>query len=204
MTNEKRDPLKRAPERDYISESNGRSASGVFSLIAAVGLLLAWMSFFDGRAVRIRHDYWLWAAAVAIPVGAAISWRIQKALVGSWYKPRHASQKRQFGAGESWTVGVLTAAVLVMFSIGAFVNVMNQIIGVSYVARYDVAGKYIENGKHTTCYGLTIVNVGDPLDQFQLCVSKSEQEAIAVGEKLQVSGQRSRFVNQVLSYTRAP
>ncbi|MCC8397325.1 hypothetical protein LJ656_32640 [Paraburkholderia sp. MMS20-SJTR3] len=202
MTNEKRDPLKRAPARDYVFGSTGRSAYGVFSLVVAVSILLAWISTFDGPAVRICHDYWRWVAPVGIPAAIVIAWRIRKALVGSWYKPRYASQERQMGVGESWATGAIAAAVLVMFATGAFANVMNQVIGVSYVARYEVAGKYIEKGKHT-CYGLTIVNVGDPLDQFQFCVARSEQEATAVGEKLQVSGRRSKFVNQVLAYTRA-
>jgi len=202
ITNEKPDPLKRAPARDYVPQFTGRSAYGVFSVVVAVGIVLAWISTFNGPAVRIRHDYWRWAAPVGIPAAFVIAWRMQKALVGSWYKPRYSSQERQVGVGESWATGAIAAAVLVMFATGAFANVMNQVIGVSYVATYEVAGKYIERGKRT-CYGLTIVNVDDPLDRFQFCIARSEQEATAVGEKLQVNGRRSKFVDQVLGYTRA-
>ena len=103
------------------------------------------------------------------------------------------------GIGESWAMGSIAAAVLVAFAGGAFANVMNQVIGASYVATYEVVGKYIQRGKRT-CYGLTLVKVGDPTDQFQMCVVESEQERTATGELLQVSGRRSKYINQILSY----
>ncbi len=78
---------------------------------------------------------------------------------------------------------------------------MNQVIGVSYVATYEVVAKYIGQGRHT-CYGLTLAKVGDPFDQFQMCVPESQQEGTAIGEMLQISGRRSKYVNQILRYTK--
>ncbi|MBB5510972.1 hypothetical protein [Paraburkholderia atlantica] len=106
------------------------------------------------------------------------------------------------GIGEAWATGAIAAAVLVMFGARAFANVMNQVIGVSYIAKYDVVNTYIRKGKRT-CYGLVIVNVRDPLDRFEFCVTKSEHEGTAVGDKLQVSGRRSKYVNEVLGYSTA-
>jgi hypothetical protein len=181
--------------------STGRSAYGVISLVFVAGIALAWASTFDGPAVRIRHDYWRWIAPVAIPAALFIAWLLQKALVGSWYKPRGASQERRMGTGESWVLGAIAAAILVMCATGAFANAMNQVVGVSYIATYEVTGKYIERGKRT-CYGLTLAKVDDRADQFQMCVAQSEQEGTTIGEVLQVSGRRSKYVNQILSYTR--
>jgi len=202
MADENRDPLKRAPTRDSVVQRTGRSAYAVVSLVFAAAILLAWIASFDGKPAEISPDYWRCVAPVGLPAAFAIAWRLQKALVGSWYKPPHASQERQMGIGEAWATGAIAASVLVMFGAGAFANLMNQVIGVSYVAQYDVANTYIRKGKRT-CYGLAIVNVRDPLDRFEFCVARSEHEATAVGDKLQVSGRRSKYVNEVLGYTRA-
>lgn len=197
------DPLKRASkvyEQESAFSDTGRSAYGVLCMVFVTGIVLAWGSSFDGPAVQIRRDYWRWIAPMATSAAIFLAWRLQKALVGSWYKPRYASQERQMGIGESWAMGSIAAAVLVAFAGGAFANVMNQVIGASYVATYEVVGKYIQRGKRT-CYGLTLVKVGDPTDQFQMCVVESEQERTATGELLQVSGRRSKYINQILSYT---
>jgi hypothetical protein len=187
--------------KESVFVTTSRSAYGVLSSVFVVGIALAWGSSFDGPAVRISRDYWRWVAPVTIPTTIFVTWRLQRALIGSWYKPRYASEERQFGLTESWITGAIAAIILAAFATGAFANVMNQVIGVSYVATYDVIGKYINRGKHT-CYGLTVTKVGDPLDQFQLCVSQSEQEETTIGDRLQVDGRRSRYVNQLLNYTR--
>jgi MFS family permease len=178
----------------------GRSAYGVFALVFVAGIVLAWGSSFDGPAVRISRDYWRWAALAAIPLGIIIAWRLHKALFGAWYKPRYAKEERQIGLPESWVMGVIAAVILVGFAMGAFANVMNQVIGLPYVATYIVAAKYVEHGKRT-CYGLTLAKVGDWRDRFQMCVPEMQQKGTALGEILHVSGRRSRYVNQVLAYT---
>ncbi|MBN3751671.1 hypothetical protein G3N95_01880 [Paraburkholderia sp. Tr-20389] len=183
--------------------ANGRSSYGVFSIVFVTALVLAWGSSFNGPAFRIRHEYWSRIVPLAIPVAIFIAWRLQKMLVGSWYTPRYASQERQMGIGESWATAVLAAVILVGFGTEAAANVMNQVVGVSYVATYEVASKFVERGKHT-CYGLTLIKVDDPTDQFQICVSNPEQEGTATGERWRVNGRRSRYVNQMLGYTRYP
>ena len=132
--------------------TNNRSTYGVFSLVFVAGIVLAWGSSFDGPATQISHDYWRCAVPIAIPVAIFIAWRLQRALVGCWYKPRYASEERQMGFGESWAMGAIAATILTALATGAFANVMNQVIGIPYVAAYDVTGKYISRGKHT-CYG---------------------------------------------------
>jgi hypothetical protein len=126
----------------------------------------------------------------------------KKALVGSWNKPRYAPQERQMGIGEAWATGAIAAAVLVMFGAGAFANVMNQFIGVSYVAKYDVANTYIGKGKPTCC-SLAILNVRNLPERFEFCATKSEYEGTAVRDQLQVSGRRSKYVNEVRGNSRA-
>jgi hypothetical protein len=178
----------------------GRSAYGVFGLVFVVGIVLAWSSSFDGPAVRISRDYWCWAALVAIPLAIIIAWRLHRALFGAWYKPRYAKEERQIGLSESWVMGAIAAVILVAFAMGAFANVMNQVIGLPYVANYIVAAKYVEHSKRT-CYGLTLAKVGDQRDRFQMCVPELQQKGTALGEILHLSGRRSRYVNQVLAYT---
>lgn len=187
----------------YSSQSvfitSGRSAYGVFVPVFVVFMVLAWGASFDGPAYRIRPDYWRVVVPVAIPLSAFIAWRLQKALIGTWYTPRYTKEKRQMGRAESWQMGVIVAAVLVGIAAVAFANVMNQVIGVPYTATYAVAEKYIHRGKHT-CYGLIIAKVGDSQDRFQTCVPERQQQITAIGEKLEVSGRRSKYVNQVLSF----
>ncbi|MFM0547026.1 hypothetical protein PQR29_20125 [Paraburkholderia strydomiana] len=179
-----------------------RSALSIVLLILAACIVLAWGSSFAGPTVQIQQEYWRWIAPIAIPTGIFIAWRLHKALVGSWYKPRNASEERQMGTAESWTTGMIAAVILVALGGEAFANVMNQVVGVPYAAAYEVAGKFTERGKRT-CYGLTTVRIGNPTDRFQMCVSRSEQEATGTRRVLQVRGRRSRFVNQILSYTEA-
>jgi hypothetical protein len=181
--------------------TRSRSAYGPFSLVFLVFLVLLWGSSFDGPAVRISSDYWRWVAPVALPAAIVIAWLLQRAFVGCRYKPRHAGEERQIGLAESWMTGVFAAVFIVLFATDALANVMNQVIGVAYDATYDVAAKSVTHGKHT-CYSLTLTRVGDPLDQFQICVPQSEQDATSIGDILQVKGRRSRYVNQMLSYTR--
>jgi len=163
--------------------------------------VLAWGSSFDGSAVRITREYWWWVAPVAVPVLILIAWRLQRALIGSSYKPRGATKERVMGLAESWMTGTVAATILVALATFAFANVMNQMIGVAYVATYDVAAKYVQRGKHT-CYALILTKVGDASDEFRVCVSRPEQDQTAIGEVMTVSGRRSRFVNQLLAYTR--
>jgi hypothetical protein len=106
------------------------------------------------------------------------------------------------GIGEARATGAIAAAVLVMFGAGAFANVMNQFIGVSYVAKFNVANTYIRKGKRT-CYGLVIFNVRNPPERFEFCVTKLEYEGTAVRDQLQVSGRRSKYVNEVRGNSRA-
>ncbi|MGF6603699.1 hypothetical protein P3T23_008453 [Paraburkholderia sp. GAS448] len=178
-----------------------RSAYGPFCLVFLAFLVLLWGSSFDGPTVRISSDYWRWVAPMAIPAAIFIAWTLKRAFVGSWYKPRYAREEHQMGVAQSWATGAIAAAILALFGTSAFANVMNQVIGVPYDATYDVTAKYVTHGKHT-CYGLTLTRVGDSLDQFRICVPQSEQDATGIGDILQVKGQRSRFVNQMLSYTR--
>jgi hypothetical protein len=182
--------------------TSGRSAYGVFVPVFVVGMALAWGSSFDGPAHRISPDYWRLVVPVAIPLAVFVAWRLHKALFGAWYTPRYAKDERQMGLAESWQMGAIAAVILVGLAVAAFSNVMNQVIGIPYVATYDVAAKFVEPGyrNRRTCYGLSIVRVGDSQDQFQLCVSKSEQERTAIGARLQVRGRQSRYVNQILSF----
>jgi hypothetical protein len=193
-------PRKVMESEGSVFVTTGRSAYGVLSLVFLAVIVLAWAADFDGPAVRISRDYWRWVVPVAIPATIFTAWRLQRALIGSWYKPRYASENRQIGLAESWATGAIAAIVLAMFATGAFANVVNQVIGISYVATYKVTEKYIARGKHT-CYGLTVTKVADSLDQFQICVAQSEQEKVNLGDTLQVSGRRSRYVNQLLNYT---
>lgn len=105
------------------------------------------------------------------------------------------------GLAESWTTGAISAAILTALATVAFANVMNTVVGLPYLASYDVAKKYITYGKHK-CYGLAMTKVDDPVDQFEICVSQSKHEEIVVGDKLEIKGWRSRYVNQLLSYTK--
>jgi hypothetical protein len=104
--------------------------------------------------------------------------------------------------GESWVSGITAGAFLVALAAGDFANVMNRIIGVPYTAAYAVAEKYTNNDKRT-CYGLALTKVWDPLDQFRMCVSEAEQGATEIGDVIQVTGRRSQYVNQMLSYTKS-
>ncbi|MEX3953964.1 hypothetical protein AB4Y40_40505 [Paraburkholderia sp. EG287B] len=181
---------------------NGRSSYGVFSFVFVTGVVLAWSASFDGPAVRISSDYWWWVAPAAVLPLVLIVWRLQRALVGTTYKPRGAATEHVMGRGESWATGTIAAAILVFLAMAAFANIMNQVIGVPYVANYDVTAKHVERGKHT-CYALTVTKVGDAADQFEMCVAQREHDETALGDLLELHGRRSRFVNQVLGYTRS-
>ncbi|WP_027796222.1 hypothetical protein [Paraburkholderia acidipaludis] len=98
---------------------------------------------------------------------------------------------------------LIGAALLVFAAIGGSANVMNQMIGIPYAATFTVTDKYIVHGKHD-CYGLTLTKTDDPSDLLKICVSHSQQDAIATQDMLQVNGRRSPYVNQVLSYTQKP
>lgn len=123
-------------------------------------------------------------------------------MVGRSYKPR-SGPERTFQLSDSWMVGLAGAVPLVFFAVCGFANVMNQVVGVPYITPYTVTAKYVVHGKHR-CYGLTLTNTGDLTDQLKICVSASQQEATAIRDVLQVSGRRSRYVNQVLGYVRRP
>lgn len=183
-------------------EAGGRDAHGVMLVVVPAAIALAWGASFDGPAVRISHEYWRWMVPVAVAAAILIAWQIEKRLVGSWYTPRYARHQRQMGVSEAWVTGAIAAAVLAGFGTGAVANVMNQVAGVPYVTTYVVAGKFIERRKHT-CYGLMLSKVGNPVDQFQMCVSQPEQESTVPGEIVRVSGRRSKYVDQIVSYSRA-
>lgn len=183
-------------------KAGNRDTYEVMVPVFAAAIMLAWGASFDGPAQRISHDYWRLAVPVAVPVAMCLAWLIQWRLVGAWYTSRYARRERQMGPGEAWATGLIASAVLVMFGTGAVANVMNQVTGVPYVATYTVAGKFVARRKHT-CYGLTLSRVGAPGDQFEMCVPQPEQESTIPGEMLQVSGRRSKYVDQIVSYTRA-
>jgi hypothetical protein len=158
--------------KETPSISTRRSPNGIILFVVMAGGLLVSGATFDGPTTQISHAYWRWVAPVAIPAAFVIAWRVKTALLGSWYRPRGAWQERQMGAGESWAMGATAAAFLVVVATGAFANVMNRVVGVLYVAKYEVAGRFVERGKRS-CYGLTLAKVGDPADQFQVCVSQT-------------------------------
>ncbi|MHA6911547.1 hypothetical protein ACQUJO_00135 [Ralstonia pseudosolanacearum] len=164
-----------------------------------MGIGLVWEGLLP--AVQIRYDYWRSVAPVAILGAILIAWRFQTALVGSRYQERFSRREGSIGLADSWVAGILAGVVLTPLAAGVFATMVNQVIGVSYVATYEVVAKYIGRGRHT-CYGLALVKVGDPLDRFEMCVPASQQEGTAIGERLQVSGRQSKYVNQMLSYTK--
>lgn len=176
-----------------------RSAYSVFTFVFVVGIALACGSSFEGPAVRISRDYWRWIAPVAIPLAAVVAWGLQGALFGSWCKPRYAKEERQMRRGESLLMGAGAAVVLVTLASVTFANVANQVVGEAFVATFDVVAKHIKRGKHT-CYGITIVNVRDSHDQFEMCVPGAEYDRTALGQVLRVNGRRSKYVEQIVSY----
>jgi len=185
-----------------VCESTGCSAYGVFAVYGVILVVVVWIASPDGLAFRISSGYWHRSLPVAIPVGLFTAWKFQRALVGRSYKPR-SGPERTFGLPDSWMVGLAGAALLVFFAVCGFANVMNQVIGVAYTTPYAVTGKSVVHGKHR-CYGLTLTNTDDPTDQLEICVSPSQQDATAIHDVLQVSGRRSRYVNQMLSYVKTP
>ncbi len=83
----------------------------------------------------------------------------------------------------------------------AAATVVNRVIGTTYTVSYLVTGKSIERGKRT-CYDLTMAKADDPSDRFDVCVPEAEQAATSIGDNMQVTGRRSRYVNQLLRFRR--
>ncbi|NLP63742.1 hypothetical protein [Paraburkholderia sacchari] len=187
--------------KESVFVSNGRSTYGPISLVIATGIALA-CGLPSGLAIRISHDYWRLAAPVAIVAGIFVAWRLQKILVGSWYKPRYARDERQMEPRESWITGSICSAILVLLATMGVANAINQITGAPYVATYRITDKYITRGKHS-CYGLIFSKIDDREDQFNVCVSQTEQNAAAPGEVVQVNGRRSKYVDELLTYTQS-
>lgn len=187
--------------KESVFVSNGRSTYGPICLVIAIGIALA-CGVPSGLATRISHDYWRLAAPVAIVAGIFVAWRLQKALVGSWYKSRYARDKRQMEPRESWLTGSICAAILVFLATMDVANAINQMTGAPYVATYRITDKYITRGKHT-CYGLTFAKIDDQEDRFSTCVSRAEQDAATTGEIVQVNGRRSKFVDELLTYAQS-
>ncbi|MBU9598411.1 hypothetical protein QZM26_30015 [Burkholderia multivorans] len=91
----------------------------------------------------------------------------------------------------------------VLVAVCGSANAMNQMIGALYTATFTVTGKYIVQGKHAR-YGVTLTNTDDPADRLKICMSHSQQEAIAIQDVLQVNGRRAPYVNEVFSYVKKP
>jgi hypothetical protein len=180
------------------SPTTDRSAAGVFVLIVVAGIALAWGASFD-VPVRISRDYWRWIAPVAIPAAVVAAWAFQRALFGTWCKRRYEREERRLGRGESLMLGGFASCILIGLASMAFANVVNQVVGREYVATFNVAAKRIEHRKHT-CYDLMIVNVRDLREQFDVCVSKADYDRTTTGQALRVTGRRSKYVDQLLTY----
>ncbi|WDD94510.1 hypothetical protein Bsp3421_004638 [Burkholderia sp. FERM BP-3421] len=181
------------------TRSTNRGADTVICSLLLALLVLAWGASADGPAFRFNEGYWRSVAPVAIPAAILVAWGLQKALVGTWYKPRYARYEQQMQPGESWAAGAIAAAILVGVASMAYANLMNEATGTEYVAIYSVAEKYVTSGKRT-CYGLRLSKQDDPKDQFPVCLPQRDQEKTPLGERFQVTGRRSKYANQMLSY----
>ncbi len=182
--------------------STSRSANGALLLYVVILVALGWTATPDAIAFEISSGYWYRSLPVAIPVGVFTAWKFQSALVGRSYKLR-SGPERTFGLSESWMASLAGATLLVLVAVCGSANAMNQMIGTLYTATFTVTGKYIVQGKHA-CYGLTLTNTDDPADLLKICMSHSQQDAIAIQDVLQVNGRRSPYVNEVFSYVKKP
>jgi len=160
--------------------------------------VLIWGLSSDGIVSRISDDYWPVAIPSAIVIGILFAWGVQRSLIGRRYKPR-SGPELTFGLSDSWTLALISTAILVMFATLDLAHVMNRIVGIPYASRYGVAGKYVYRGK-STCYGLILVNTDELTDRLKMCISSAQQDAISTQDVLQVSGRRSWFGSNVLSY----
>ena len=187
----------RATTRIY--EPEDRSANGPFVFVGLLFAALMWGTRFDGPTYTLNPEYWRTADPFAAVAALLFAWCLRERLVGRRYKPRGQAE-RTVGPRESWGFALVVAALLTPLGMLTVANVANRLIGVPYVERYVVTGKYEFHGKHT-CYGLHLSGLENRSDRFDLCVPPAAQDATAVGDELQVTGRRSRFVNQMLSFT---
>ncbi|WP_174977762.1 hypothetical protein [Pandoraea bronchicola] len=66
------------------------------------------------------------------------------------------------------------------------------------MATYKVAEKSFERGKTKSCNQIILAKVDDPTDRILLCIPPSEHEIARIGRRVQISGKRSRFINQLI------
>jgi hypothetical protein len=188
------------PEHGIMFESEGPTLTPLQVAYFIVLLVISWLGYAGGPAIQIdsyyKHVGWL----LGIPVGLAMAWYFQRILIGRLYKSRSGAML-PLGLRSSWMIGGIAAGVLVMLLPFAAATVVNRVIGTTYTVSYMVIGKSVEHGKRT-CYDLTMAKADNQSDRFDVCVPEVEQEATSIGDKMQVTGRRSRYVNQILRFRR--
>jgi hypothetical protein len=188
------------PKHGIMIESEGRTLTPLKVAYFIVFLVISWLSYAGGPAIQIdshyKHVGWL----LGIPVGLAMTWYFQRTLVGRLCESKSGAML-PLGIRASWMIGGIAAGVLVMLLPFAVATVANRLIGTTYTVSYRVTGKSIERGKRT-CYDLTMAKADNPSDRFDACVSKAEQDATSIGDKMRVTGRRSRYVNQIIRFRR--
>jgi len=188
------------PEQSIMFESEGPTLTPLKVAYFIAFFVISWLGYAGGPAIQIdsyyKHVVWL----LGIPVGFAMTWYFQRILLGRLYKSKSGAML-PLGIRASWMISGIAAAVLVVLLPFAVATVVNRVIGSTYTVSYLVTGKSIERGKRT-CYDLTMVNADNPSDRFDVCVPKAEQDATSIGDKMQVTGRRSRYVNQMIRFRR--
>ncbi|AUT64964.1 hypothetical protein [Paraburkholderia terrae] len=181
-------------------ESEGPTLTPLKVAYFIVFFVISWLGYAGGPAIQIESQYKHVSWLVAIPVGLAMTWYFQRILVGRLYKAKSGAML-PLGIRASWVAGGIAAGILTMLLPFAVATIANRVIGTTYTASYLVTGKSIGRGKRT-CYDLTMTKADDASDRFDVCVPKSEQDATRVGDKMQVTGRRSQYVNQMIRFRR--
>jgi hypothetical protein len=152
----------------------------------------------DGSAVQISTGFWRIAALPTVLGVLLAAWPIQRYLLEKTRRSTYASSGRVKRLILSYCLALIVAGMIGYLTSASAAHLVNRFEGVPYRALYTVTDKYIHSGKFT-CYGLGIVKPDDQGDRFNVCVGKSEQNSISLGERVVVRGVRSRYVNLLTS-----
>ena len=183
-----------------MSESEGPTLTPLKVAYFIVFFVISWLGYAGGPAIQIESHYKHVGWLLGLPVGLVMTWYFQRILVGRLYKSKPGVML-PLGIRASWVIGGISAGVLVMLLPFAVATVVNRVIGTTYTVSYLVTGKSIQRGKRT-CYDLTMIKSDNPSDRFDVCVPKAEHDATSIGDKMQVTGRRSRYVNQMIHFRR--
>jgi hypothetical protein len=131
-----------------------------------------------------------------------VGWWFRQKLIGRTLRGRFGG-KTEVGPILSWFYGLFGATILAVLLSHFVAYALNRREGLPYTSIYGVTGKYEYHGK-SSCNGLILTREHDPFDQFKVCVSPSQQDSTAIGDKMLINGLRSHYVNQMLGFEKIP